>query len=174
MCIIPYDDFLKNSLLGFFIDWIDVLLVLLVWTPCLMHMCVCIWRYILQNYNYKPHFQNLSINHIPHASIGTLAAENLDVCIVCDLWNINIQLTMGKDQRRQIYVGFVIDIEIKILGWPPLGLGVPFLDSDTCTKEGGGGVWCHPWMDGKLHKKWPQHPLLHVIRQPQTLGWTCF
>jgi hypothetical protein len=33
----------------------------LVWTPCLMHRCVCIWQYILQNYNYKLHFQNLSI-----------------------------------------------------------------------------------------------------------------
>jgi len=29
----------------------------LVWTPCLMHRCVCIWQYILQNYNYKLHFQ---------------------------------------------------------------------------------------------------------------------
>ncbi len=29
----------------------------LVWTPCLMHRCVCIWRYILQNYNYKLHFK---------------------------------------------------------------------------------------------------------------------
>jgi hypothetical protein len=35
-----------------------MLYTLLVWTPCLMHMCVCIWRYILQNYNYKLHFQN--------------------------------------------------------------------------------------------------------------------
>jgi len=25
----------------------------LVWTSCLMHRCVCIWWYILQNYNYK-------------------------------------------------------------------------------------------------------------------------
>jgi hypothetical protein len=39
-----------------------------------------VWRYILQNYNYKLHFQNLSIYHIPHVSIGTLATENLDVC----------------------------------------------------------------------------------------------
>ncbi len=37
----------------------------LVWTPCLRF--VCIWLYILQNYNYKLHFQNLSIYHIPHA-----------------------------------------------------------------------------------------------------------
>jgi hypothetical protein len=43
---------------------------------------------------------------------------------------------MRKDQRQQIYVGFVADIDIKILGVPPLGLGMPFLDSDTCAKGG--------------------------------------
>jgi hypothetical protein len=45
---------------------------------------VCVYYYILQNYNYKLHFQNLSIYHIPHVSIRTLAAENLDVCTACD------------------------------------------------------------------------------------------
>jgi hypothetical protein len=44
-----------------------------------------------------------------HVFMGTLAAENL--------------------------VGFVADIDIKILGVPPLGLGMPFLDSDTCGGE---------------------------------------
>ncbi len=73
---------------------------ILVWTPCLMHRCVCIWWYILQNYNYKLCFQNLFIYNIPHISIGTLAAENLDVCP----WDSNIQLTMGIDQRWQIYL----------------------------------------------------------------------
>jgi hypothetical protein len=68
-----------------------------------MHRCVCIWRYILQNYNYKLHFQNLSIYHIPHVSIETLAAEYLDVCTTCDSLDSNIHLTMGKDWRRQIY-----------------------------------------------------------------------
>jgi hypothetical protein len=77
--------------------------MLLVWTLCLMHKCVCIWRYILQNYNYKLHFQNLSIYHILHVFIRTLAAKNLDVCTACDPWNSNIQLTMVKDWRRQIY-----------------------------------------------------------------------
>ncbi len=38
---------------------------ILVWTRCLMHRCVCIWWYILQNYNYKLHFQNLFIYDIP-------------------------------------------------------------------------------------------------------------
>ncbi len=65
-----------------------------------MHMCVCIWWYILQNYKYKLHFQSLSIYHIPHVSIRTLAAENLDVCTTCDPWDSNIQLTMGKDRRH--------------------------------------------------------------------------
>jgi hypothetical protein len=106
-----------------------------------MHRCVCIWWYILQNYNYKLHFQNLSIYHIPHVSIGTLAAENLDVCTACDPWDSNIQLTMVKDRRP--------------------GLGMPFLDSDTCAE---GGLfssarvffpmpsmdgWWDRWMDGK-------------------------
>jgi hypothetical protein len=45
---------------------------------------------------------------------------------------------MGKDRRRQIYVGFVADIDIKILGVvPPLGLGMPLLDSSTCAERGG-------------------------------------
>ncbi len=79
----------------------------LVWTPCLKHMCVCIWRYILQNYNYKLHFQNLFIYHIPHVFIETLAVENLDVCTTCDLWDNNIQLTMVKDRRWQIYPNVV-------------------------------------------------------------------
>jgi hypothetical protein len=43
---------------------------------------------------------------------------------------------MGKDRRWQIYVGFVADIDIKILGMPPLGPGMPFLDRDTCAEEG--------------------------------------
>ncbi len=65
------------------------------------------WQYILQNYNYKLHFQNLFIYDIPHVSIGTLAVEIFDVCTTCDPWNINIQLTMGIDRRRQIYPNVV-------------------------------------------------------------------
>jgi hypothetical protein len=79
----------------------------LVWTPCLMHRCVCIWRYILQSYNYKLHFQNLFIYDIPHVSIRTLATENLDVYLACDPWDSNIQMTMGIDQRWQIYPNVV-------------------------------------------------------------------
>jgi hypothetical protein len=134
----------------FFLEPKDFLFYsLLVWTPCLMHRCVCIWRYILQNYNYKLHF---------HVSIGTLAAENLDVCTACDPWDINIQLTMGKDQRQQIYVGFVVDIDIKILGMPPRGRACL---SQTHAHWGGGGNLflpgfsslydaIHGWMTGRM------------------------
>jgi hypothetical protein len=158
---------------------------LLVWTPCLMHRCVCIWRYTLQNYNYKVHFQNLSTYHIPHVSMGTLAAENLDVCTACDPWGSKIQLTVVKDRR-------------------PVP-GMPFLDSDTCA-EGGGVIyfcqgllpcmmpsmdgwmegsrdaihgwmtgrmdgwvtWCHPWMDdgmnGWMEKaSQPRRRLLYIM-----------
>jgi hypothetical protein len=84
-----------------------LLFIRLVWTPCLMHRCVCIRQYILQNYNYKLHFQNLFIYDILHVSIGTLAAENLDVCTTYDPWDNNIQLTMVIDRRRQIYPNIV-------------------------------------------------------------------
>jgi hypothetical protein len=44
---------------------------------------------------------------------------------------------MGRDRRQQIYVGFVDDIDIKILGCPrPQRPGMPFLDSDTCAEGG--------------------------------------
>jgi hypothetical protein len=80
-----------------------------------MHRCVCIWRYILQNYKYKLHFQNLSIYHIPHVSISTLTAENLDVCTACDSWNNNIQLTMVNDRRQQIYPNVVQGLTLTLV-----------------------------------------------------------
>jgi hypothetical protein len=72
------------------------------------------------------------------------------------------------------------DIDIKILGVAsPPGLGMPFLDSDTCAEQGGGYLFLsgfsslydaiHGWvtrrMDRrkKLHGKRPQSPLLYVI-----------
>jgi hypothetical protein len=79
-----------------------------------MHKCVCIWRYILQNYNYKLHFQNLSIYHILHVSIGTLGAENLDICIDYDPWNI--YLLSPVFSNGQLYVA---NIDIKIFEVPP-------------------------------------------------------
>jgi hypothetical protein len=125
---------------------------ILVWAPCLMHRCVCIWRYILQNYNYKLHFQDLSIYHIPHVSTGTLATENLDVCTACDLWDT-------ADHGRRLETG----------------AGHAFPRQRHMRRKGGGGlfisarvffsVWCHPWMgdgtDGweKLH----DHKVLYYM-----------
>jgi hypothetical protein len=139
-----------------------------------MHRCVYIWWYILQNYN------------ISHVSMGTLAAENLDVCTACDLWDSNIQLTMGKDWRQQIYVELLLILISKSWGSPlPLGLGMPFLDSDTCVIHFCQGFlpctmpsmdgWWDGWMNGKLHKKRPRHPLLYVMARPHRVTQTpCF
>jgi hypothetical protein len=117
-----------------------------------MHRCVCIWQYILQNYNYKLHFQNLSTYHIAHVSIGTLAPENLDVCTPCDPWDSNIQLTMLEDRRP--------------------GPGMPFLDSYTCV-EGRVIYFCQgflpcmmPSMDGWRTDGWKKlhdHDVLYYI-----------
>jgi hypothetical protein len=142
-----------------------VIYVWLVWTRCLLHRCVCIWRYILWNYNYKLHFQNLFIYHIPHVSIGTLAAENLDVCTACDPGDSNIQLTMVNDRRP--------------------GPGMPFPHSNTCTKGGVGIYFCQGflpcmmpsmdgWRDGWMEKaSLPRRPLLYVIRFMMTFA-SCF
>jgi hypothetical protein len=101
---------------------------------------VCIWRYILQNYNYKLHFQNLSIYHILHISIGTLVVENLDVCTTCDLASICWVCCWYWYQN---------------LGGAPPRPSMPFLDSDTCVEGGRVIYFCHgffpcmmPSMDG--------------------------
>jgi hypothetical protein len=153
----------------------DIVYIILVWTPCLVHRCVCIWRYILQNYNYKLHFQNLSIYHSPHALIGTLAAENLDVCTACDPWDSNIQLTMVKDRRLQIYPKCHSNRKVTMiliyqnLGGAPPGAGHAFPRQRHMHK---GGlfisvrvffpVWCHPWMDGKNFTK-NDHNVLYYM-----------
>jgi hypothetical protein len=46
-----------------------------------MHKCVCIWRYILQNYNYRLHFQNLSIYHIARIFLG-------EFIFIVSTWNL--------------------------------------------------------------------------------------
>jgi len=69
-------------------------------------VCVYLTVHIIK-LQYKLHFQNLFIYNIPHVSIGTLATENLDVCIACDPWDSNIQLTMRIDRRQQIYPNIV-------------------------------------------------------------------
>jgi hypothetical protein len=88
-----------------------------------------------------------------HVFMGTLAAENL--------------------------VGFVADIDIKILGVPPLGPGMPFLDSDTC---GGGGYlflpgFCslydviHGWMTGQTDG-WTGHVMKKASLKTTTTSFT--
>jgi hypothetical protein len=160
-----------------------------------MHRCVCIWWYILQNYNYKLHFQNLSIYHIPNVFIGTLATENLDVCTACDPWDSNIQLTMVKDWRRQIYLKCHSNRKLttilisKSWGCPPLGAGHAFPRQQHMRWGGEGGGYLflsgfsslydaiHGWMMGqmdgwkKLHKKRSQRPSLYVMRWHVMRHW---
>ncbi len=143
-------------------------LIYRVWTLCLMHRCVCIWWYILQNYNFKLHFQNLSIYHIPHVFIGSLAAENLDVCTACDTWDSNIQLTMVKDQRRHIYPKCHSNRKLttilisKSWGCPPPGVGHAF-PRPRHMRKGGVIYFCESffpcimpsmdgWQDGWMEK----------------------
>jgi hypothetical protein len=152
----------------------------LVWTPCLMHRCVCIWQYILQDCNYKLHFQNLLIYHISHVFIGTLAAENFYVCTACDPWESNIQLTMVKDWRQQIYPKCHSTILIyQNLGGASPGARHAFPRQRHIRRERGGYLFLsgfsslydaiHGWMtrrmDGwkKLHEKRPRRPLLYVM-----------
>jgi hypothetical protein len=80
---------------------------------------------------------------------------------------------MGKDWRWQIYVGFVANIDIKILGAPHLGLGMPFLDNDTCE-----GYFCQgfllcmmPSMDGWMESfTKDDHDVLYYMIYPSVCG----
>jgi hypothetical protein len=126
---------------------------------------VCIWRYILQNYKYKLHFQNLSIYHILHVFIGTLAVENLDVCTACDSWDSNIQLTMVKDQRRQICPKCHSNRKVttilisKSWGFPPPPNGAGHAFPRQRHMHRGGGlfisirVFFPVWMTGRMDGK---------------------
>jgi hypothetical protein len=98
----------------------------LVWTPCLMHRCVCIWRYILQNYNYKLHFQNLSIYHIPLSFWFCQRTAKAAKALSCCAMSARIRSCMSSGIVWRIYVGFVADIDIKILGVPPPRAGHAF------------------------------------------------
>ncbi len=66
-----------------------------------VYLMVHITKLQLQTTFSKPFYTIL------HVFIGTLAAENLDVCTACDLRDSNIQLTMVKDRRWQIYPNVV-------------------------------------------------------------------
>jgi hypothetical protein len=57
-------------------------------------------------------------------------------------------------------LGLLLILISKSWGCPPLGLGMPFLDSDTCAKGGGGYLFLpgfsslydaiHGWMTGRM------------------------
>ncbi len=156
-----------------------------------MHMCVYLTVHITKLQLQTTFFQNLSIYHIPHVFMRTLVAENLDVCTAFDPWDSNIQLTMVKDQRQQIYPKCHSNRKLmtilisKSWGCPARVPGVPLLDSDTCA-EGGGYLFLpgffslydviHGWMTGqmdgckKLHEKWPRCPLLYAIMNLNTIS----
>jgi hypothetical protein len=132
------------------------------------------------NYNYKLHFKNLSIYHIPRVCRGTLAAENLDLCTACDTWDNNIQLTLGKDRRQQIYVLLLIS-----KSWGCCRPARNAFPTQRHMWRGGVIYFCQPFllwmmpsmdgwqdgrMDGKLHEKRPlctgvlfQQCLVHVL-----------
>jgi hypothetical protein len=144
-----------------------------------MHKCVCIWWFILQNYNYKLHFQNLFIYHIPHVSIGPWLLKILMFALLVTREIATYNWPWEKTGDSKYMLGLLLILISKSWGCPPppLGPGMPFLDSDTCTE---GGViyfcpgflpsmmssmdgWQAGWMDGKLHEKQPWPPLLNVI-----------
>jgi len=81
---------------------------ILVWTPCLMHRCMCIWRYILQNYNYKLHFQNLSIYHIARFFLGKFI-------FIVSTWNFYFQNCLspffGLGKWPGQWLGYIVSRE---------------------------------------------------------------
>jgi hypothetical protein len=69
---------------------------------------------------------------------------------------------MGKDRRWQIYVGFVADIDIKILGVTPLEARHAFPRQRHMRREGGylflpgfSSLYdaIHEWMTGRMDGK---------------------
>ncbi len=92
----------------------------------------------------------------------------------------------------KILLGLLLILISKSWGCPPLGQGMPFLDSDTCRERGVIYfcqvfflVWCYPWMDDgtdgwtdgsreKLHKKRPQLPLLYVMPSRPLRWWVSY
>jgi hypothetical protein len=145
----------------------------LAWTPCLMHRCVYLTVHItklqLQTTFPKPLY-------IPHS-----ACIHWDPgcwkfwCLHC-LWLVRYQHTADHGKRLEM-----TNIPSVVQCQTPLGLGMPFLDINTCagrviyfckgflprmmpSMDG----WRNEWMDGrimwwkKLHEKRPQRPLLFL------------
>jgi hypothetical protein len=129
-------------------------IISLVWTTCLMHRCVCIWRNILQNYDYKLHFQNLSIYHIPHVSIGTLATENLDVCTASDPW-------ADHGKRPETGAGHAFPRQQHMCRGGLIYFCQGFLPCMMPSMDG----WRDGWMTGRMDgwKKLHDHDILYYM-----------
>ncbi len=77
------------------------------------------------------------LNQLPFISTSLNPVPNAQVCVylTIHIYNITTANYISKNSLRfgmssgivwRIYVGFVADIDIKILGVPPPGLGMPF------------------------------------------------
>ncbi len=98
--------------------------------------------------------------YIPHSRMYSSGPWPLKSCWVC-CWYILIS---------------------KSWGCPPLGPGIPFLDSDTCA-EGGFfisarvffPVWCHPWMNDETNgwnDGWTGHVMKKASRKTTMTSFT--
>jgi hypothetical protein len=85
----------------------------------------------------------------------------------------------------KIYVGFVANIDIKILGVPPLGVGHAFLRQRHMHKRGGGYLFMlrfsslydaiHGWMMGRTDgwtDGWTGHVMKKVSWKTTTMSFT--
>ncbi len=112
-----------------------------------MHRCVYLTIHITKLHLQTTFPKPLYIYHISHVSIGTLAIENLDVCIAYDLWDSNIQLTMEKDPKWQIYLNIVQRLTLTLVDCHSKchtnkKLTTPQNKWPICPK---GTWWCETW-----------------------------
>jgi hypothetical protein len=129
-----------------------------------MHRCVCIWRYILQNYNYKLHFQNLSIYDIPHVSVGTLwLLKILMFALLMTHETARYNWPWEKTGNSKYMLGLLLILISKSWGCPP-GAGHPFPRQWHMRRGEGDAIylflpgfsslydaihgWMMGWMDG--------------------------
>jgi hypothetical protein len=141
-------------------------------------VCVYLMVHITKLQLQTTFFQNLSIYHIPHVFIGTLATKSLDVCTACDPWDSNIQLTMVKDWRWQIYPNVVQCL----VGAPRPPPGARYAFPRQLHMHRGRGlfisgrvffpIWCHPWMDDGTDG-WCSDRILFSIPVPSQVDFFC-
>jgi hypothetical protein len=94
----------------------------LVWTPCLMHRCVCVFD--------NTYYKITTTNYISKTSLYTTFRWASGCCrrvvkaakaLPCCAMSPRICSCMASSIVWRIYVGFVADIDIKILGVPASG-----------------------------------------------------